>query len=46
MLPWLIAMVLLAVRLWRAASEPVTSPAPQPAGESPAIRQAGAVQAG
>jgi hypothetical protein len=46
MLPWLIAMVLLAVRLWRAASQPVTSPAPQPAGESPAIRQAGAVQAG
>ena len=33
MLPWGIAMVLLAVRIWQAAGQPATSPEPQPGPE-------------
>jgi hypothetical protein len=33
MLPWGIAMILLAARIWQAASQPATSPEPQPAAE-------------
>ena len=33
MLPWGIAMVLLAVRIWRAADQPATNPEPEPAPE-------------
>jgi hypothetical protein len=33
MLPWGIAMLLLAVRIWQAAGQPATSPEPQPAPE-------------
>ena len=31
MLPWGIAMFLLAARIWQAAGQPATSPQPQPA---------------
>lgn len=30
MLPWGIAMILLAVRIWQAAGQPATIPQPQP----------------
>ena len=33
MLPWGIAMVLLAVRIWQAAGQPATNPEPKPAPE-------------
>jgi hypothetical protein len=33
MLPWGIAMVLLALRIWQAADQPATSPQPQPVPE-------------
>jgi hypothetical protein len=33
MLPWGIAMILLAARIWQAAGQPATTPEPQPAAE-------------
>lgn len=33
MLPWAVAMILLAVRIWQAADQPAISPEPQPAAE-------------
>jgi hypothetical protein len=33
MVPWGIAMILLAARIWQAADQPATSPEPQPAAE-------------
>jgi hypothetical protein len=33
MLPWGIAMILLAARIWQAADQPATTPEPQPAAE-------------
>jgi hypothetical protein len=34
MLPWGVAMILLAARIWQAAGQPTTSPGPQPAAKS------------
>jgi hypothetical protein len=34
MLPWLIAMVLLAIRIWQAADQPAIIPEPRPAAKS------------
>jgi len=34
MLPWGIAMILLAARIWRAAGQPATTPEPQPAADA------------
>jgi hypothetical protein len=33
MLPWAIAMILLAVRIWQAAGQPAADPEPRPAAE-------------